>query len=97
MGIPEHFGGLFFVGGLVLIIRTGACNLRVRADRIWFVALIGGFVFLASLYAVWIYASVNTPSMAEDGARVVASEWIRTISILAGCVVTVGRVLIGLI
>ncbi len=83
MGIPEHWlnyfyqfgiGGLFFVAGLMLIVKTGACNLKVKADRTWFTALILGFVFLASLYAVWIYVSVATPSVAEGRVGSASAE-----------------------
>ncbi len=73
LAIPEHWltylyqfgvGGLFFLGGLILIVRTGACNLKIRADRTWFGALIIGFLALATVYAIWIYASVHTPTIA---------------------------------
>ncbi len=72
--IPEHWltylyqfgiGGLFFAAGLILILKTGACDLKIKGDRTWFGALIIGFLALAAVYAIWIYASVHTPTLAS--------------------------------
>lgn len=106
MGIPEHWltylyqfgvGGVFFAGGLILIIKTGACNLKIKADRTWFAALIVGYIFLASLYAVWIYASVSTPSVAEGGGLTTSASPLRAIPVLLDSLATVARALIGLL
>ncbi len=106
MGIPEHWltylyqfgvGGFFFAAGLVLIIKTGACNLKIRADRIWFSALVAGYLFLASLYAVWIYASVHTPSVAEGGGLSTSVSPLRAIPVLIDSLATVARALIELL
>ncbi|MBD3236536.1 MAG: hypothetical protein GF330_07520 [Candidatus Eisenbacteria bacterium] len=73
LGLPDHWltylyqfgvGGIFFLAGLLVIIKTGACDLRIRADRIWFSALIIGFVGLATVYALWILAAVSIPTIA---------------------------------
>ena len=73
LGLPDHWltylyqfgvGGIFFLAGLFVILKTGACDLKIRADRIWFSALIIGFVGLATVYALWILAAVNTPTLA---------------------------------
>ena len=94
LAIPEHWitylyqfgvGGLFFLGGLILILRTGACDLKIKADRTWFSALVIGFIALACAYAIWIYAAVHTPTMAapENAMRLGADGVI-------GLVATVG-------
>lgn len=76
LGLPDHWltylyqfgvGGLFFVAGLFVILKTGACDLKIRADRVWFTALVLGFVGLATVYALWILVSVNTPTLASAG------------------------------
>ena len=73
LAIAEHWltylyqfgvGGFFFLAGLVLILKTGACDLKIAADRIWFRALVIGFLGLAAAYALWIYLSITTPTAA---------------------------------
>jgi hypothetical protein len=80
LGIPDHWltylyqfgiGGLFFLGGLIVILKTGACDLKTKADRTWFSALVIGFLALATVYALWIYVSVSTPTKALDGAQAI--------------------------
>ena len=81
LGIPDHWltylyqfgvGGLFFLGGVIVILKTGAYNLKTKADRTWFSALIIGFLALAAVYAFWIYISVSTPTQAYNGAPAVS-------------------------
>jgi len=80
-GIPDHWftylyqygvGGLFFLGGLILILKTGACDLRIKADRTWFTALVIGYVALATVFAVWIYLAVNTPTLTAAAPELAA-------------------------
>ena len=71
--LPDHWltylyqfgvGGLFFLAGLVVILKSGACDLKIAADRTWFRALVFGFLGLAVVFAVWIYLAVSTPTIA---------------------------------
>ena len=55
------FGFLYTGSGLVLILKTGACHLERPRDRFWFKMLILGFVYFASLHAVWIYLALSIP------------------------------------
>jgi hypothetical protein len=72
LGLPNHWltylyqfgvGGVFFIAGLLVILKTGACDLKIRADRIWFSALIIGYLGLVTVFALWILAAVKTPSL----------------------------------
>jgi hypothetical protein len=60
-GYLYGFGLLFFLLGLWLIRAAGACRPGRGHDRFWFGVLIGGFVFFASLHAVWILAALHLP------------------------------------
>lgn len=55
------FGGGFFLMGVFIILRTGACQLDRGHDRIWFIILIAGFAFFATVHALWIVASLAIP------------------------------------
>lgn len=55
------FGGYFFLIGLMLITKTGACQFGRGQDTKWFVILCSGFVALMSLHAVWIYLALSIP------------------------------------
>ena len=55
------FGLVFFLMGIYLIFHYGSCQLVRGHDTFWFGILIGGFVFFASLHAVWILASLHIP------------------------------------
>jgi len=55
------FGLVFFLMGIYLIFRTGACKLGRGHDTFWFGILIGGFIFFASVHALWILAAQNIP------------------------------------
>jgi hypothetical protein len=56
-----HFGlgGLILLLGLVVIVRTGACKLRAPKERLWFFSLVGGYVWLALIYFLWIQAALH--------------------------------------
>ena len=54
-------GLAFFVFGIVLILRTRACTLGRGRDTTWFRVLLGGYVFFASLHALWIVAAQQIP------------------------------------
>lgn len=55
------FGFAFFLFGIVMILRTGACKLGRGWDSAWFAVLIGGYVFFASLHALWIVLAQTIP------------------------------------
>ena len=52
-------GGLFFALSIFAIVKTGAVNLKLKKDRIWFAALIIGFVGLASVFALWTLLALH--------------------------------------
>ena len=55
------FGGGFFLMGIFIILRTGACQLNRGYDRRWFWVLVGGFFFFALIHALWIVAALQIP------------------------------------
>ena len=55
------FGFIYSGSGVLLVLKTGACNLDRPQDNFWFKMVIGGFVYLAILHAVWIYLSLSIP------------------------------------
>ncbi|MEX0325662.1 MAG: hypothetical protein AB3N33_06200 [Puniceicoccaceae bacterium] len=55
------FGAGFFMMGIFIILRTGACQLDRGHDKIWFWVLMLGFIFFAVVHALWIVASLNIP------------------------------------
>lgn len=58
-------GLIVFVIGITLILRTGACQLGRGRDSGWFKVLIGGYIFFATLHAVWIIAAQQIPFLGE--------------------------------
>lgn len=52
-------GGLFFLTGLIVVIKTNSLNLNLKSDRIWLSNMILGFVFFISLHGAWVYISQN--------------------------------------
>ena len=55
------FGLVFFLMGIYLILKSGACKLGRGRDSFWLKVLFGGFIFFASAHALWIMASLNIP------------------------------------
>lgn len=55
------FGAGFFLMGIFIILRTGACRLDRGHDKLWFWVLLGGFFFFATVHGLWILASLNIP------------------------------------
>ena len=54
--------GFFYTGsGVLLVLKTGACNLSRPRDRFWFKIVVGGFFYFASLHALWIYLAISIP------------------------------------
>lgn len=55
------FGLVTFIIGILLILKSGACNLKREKDVFWFKALLVGMVFFAGLHWSWIYISLTVP------------------------------------
>ena len=55
------FGAGFFMMGVFIILRTGACRLDRGHDKVWFWILLLGFFFFATVHALWIVAALNLP------------------------------------
>ena len=54
--------GFFYTGsGILLALKSGACNLSRPRDRYWFKVVTGGFFYFASIHAVWIYLAISIP------------------------------------
>ncbi len=51
-------GGLFFLTGLILIVRSGALNLKIKHHKRWFWILIFGYCFFFTLHATLIIAAL---------------------------------------
>lgn len=54
-------GGLVFTIGLVVILASGACNLRRPGDLGWFLALVGGFLAYAAMHALVTWVAYRVP------------------------------------
>ncbi len=50
-------GGLFFLAGLIVVLKCGALNLQRPRHRRWAKVLILGFCWYASIHAVGILAA----------------------------------------
>ena len=55
------FGLVFFLIGIWLILKQGACQLGRGRDSFWFGVLIAGFLFFAIGHAVWIVLALKVP------------------------------------
>ncbi|MCB0377238.1 MAG: hypothetical protein KDD33_01980 [Bdellovibrionales bacterium] len=54
--------GFFYTGsGVLLILKTGACNLSRPLHRKWFALIVGGFFYFAIAHALWIYLAISIP------------------------------------
>ena len=55
------FGVLYTGSGLLLAVKSGACQLNRPRDRQWFKIIVGGWFYFACLHALWIYLSLSIP------------------------------------
>lgn len=53
-------GGLIFIAGLVLVLKSGAMNLKRASHRRWLGVLIFGFVWYMSLHLITTLAAKPT-------------------------------------
>ncbi len=51
-------GGIVFLAGLWIILKTRACVLARRQDRFWFAVLIVGFLCYAGVHLSWYLAAL---------------------------------------
>ncbi|MBN2430452.1 MAG: hypothetical protein JXQ27_03210 [Acidobacteria bacterium] len=54
-------GSVVFGVGLLVILRTRACQLQRRRDRYWFIWLWIGFFLYIVTHAVWIWFALSVP------------------------------------
>lgn len=54
-------GLVCFLTGLLLILKTKACQLGRGHDTFWFKVLVFGYVFFATLHGTWIYLAISLP------------------------------------
>ena len=47
-------GGIAFVIGTILIIKTNALNLSLQSHKNWFIILLFGFIYYAGIHATFI-------------------------------------------
>ncbi|MGC9451887.1 MAG: hypothetical protein ACP5I4_10625 [Oceanipulchritudo sp.] len=55
------FGLVFFLMGIHIILRSGACKPGRGRDSFWLGVLFAGFIFFAAGHALWIVVSLNMP------------------------------------
>jgi hypothetical protein len=55
------FGLVFFLMGIYLILRSGACKPGRGRDSFWLGVLFAGFIFFAAGHALWIVAAQSIP------------------------------------
>lgn len=55
------FGLIFFLVGIYVILKAGACRPGRGRDSFWLGVLFSGFVFFAVAHALWIVASLSIP------------------------------------
>lgn len=60
------FGIIYTGSGLLLALKTGACNLTRQRDRFWFKITVGGFFYFAAIHAVWIYLALSIPYLGGE-------------------------------
>jgi drug/metabolite transporter (DMT)-like permease len=55
------FAFLYFGSGILLALRSKACQPGRGRDSLWLALSIGGFIFLAVFQGVWVYMSIHWP------------------------------------
>ena len=55
------FGVIYSGSGVLLALKTGACNWERPRDRYWMKVVMGGFLWFAVLHAFWIYMALSIP------------------------------------
>lgn len=55
------FGGLFFLAGIALILKSRACRFGRGHDTFWFAALIIGFFFCMFMHGSWTLLALYVP------------------------------------
>ncbi len=52
-------GGIAFVLGMILIMRTRALRMSFHRHKKWFLVLIYGFIFYAGIHALFIFLAIG--------------------------------------
>jgi len=52
-------GGIAFVIGTILIIKTNALNLSLQNHKNWFIILLFGFIYYAGIHAIFILIALK--------------------------------------
>lgn len=53
-------GGIAFIFGMILIIRSKALRITYERHKKWIYVLLYGFLFYAGLHAFFIYLAINS-------------------------------------
>ncbi len=53
-------GGIAFVFGMILIIRTKALRISFNRHKKWVFILLYGFIFYAGIHALFIYLAIGS-------------------------------------
>ncbi len=51
-------GGVFFVAGMWITVKSGALDLKKKRHRFWFKVLIAGYFYFMAMHALWIVAAL---------------------------------------
>jgi len=52
------FGGLFFFGGMILIKKSNAIDLKKKRHRFWYKVLIFGFFYFVAFHTITTIAAL---------------------------------------
>ena len=59
-------GGLLFVSGLIITIKSGSLDLKRPGHKNWFIVLIFGFIWFMVMHALWNLAALEILSLKES-------------------------------
>ena len=59
------FGLIFFLIGIVIVLKSGACQLGRGRDSFWLKLLLCGYTGLAFMHAIWIQLALSLPFLGE--------------------------------
>ena len=52
-------GGIAFLIGTIIIIKTNALNLSLQSHKNWFIILLFGFIYYAGIHATFIFIALR--------------------------------------
>ena len=56
-------GGLLFLSGVIITLKSGSLDLKRPTHRIWFSVLIFGFIWFMVMHALWNMAALEILSL----------------------------------